>query len=94
MKEKKGLSENQIKYIVIVAMVIDHIAWGFLRERDLTFHAMHFIGRLTGPVMAYFLVEGYHHTRNLKKYILRLAVFALISWPAFSFLRRGELPFL
>jgi len=31
--------------------------------------------------MAFFVVEGYRHTSNLKKYLLRICVFALISMP-------------
>lgn len=88
----KSLNRNQLKYIVIVAMLIDHIAWGFVRMDSLLGQVMHFIGRLTGPTMAYFIVEGYFHTRDIKKYARRLAIFALISWPAFCFFEIGELP--
>ena len=79
-----GLNRNQLKYLVIVAMLIDHIAWGFVPLESVAGQVMHFIGRLTGPTMAYFLAEGYIHTRNKKKYGLRLGIFALISWVPFS----------
>ena len=86
------LNRNQIKYIVIVAMLIDHIAWAFVPTASALGQIMHFIGRLTGPTMAYFLVEGYTHTRNVKKYAIRLGIFALISWLPFTFFEYGTLP--
>ncbi len=65
-------------------MLIDHIAWLFVNPFSGKAFLMHFIGRLTGPVMAVFLAEGYIHTRDVNKYTLRLAAFAVISWPCFS----------
>lgn len=87
-----SLNRNQIKYIVIVAMLIDHIAWAFVPTESPLGQIMHFIGRLTGPTMAYFIVEGYLHTRSVKKYAVRLGIFALISWPAYTMFRSGSLP--
>lgn len=93
MKTKKKLwNRNQIKYIVIVAMVIDHIAWAFVPGDSLLAQIMHFIGRLTGPTMAYFLAEGYIHTKNVKKYVMRLGIFALISWVPFCLFEAQTLP--
>lgn len=41
--------------------------------------ALHIIGRLTAPIMWFFISEGYHYTHNIKKYLLRLGIFAVIS---------------
>ena len=37
------------------------------------------IGRLAFPIFAFVTVEGFFHTKNLKKYVKRLFIFALIS---------------
>ena len=90
MTERTGfLNRNQLKYLVIAAMLIDHIAWAFVPTASLLGQAMHIVGRLTGPTMAYMLAEGYHYTRNVKKYALRLGIFAVISWLPFSYFERG-----
>lgn len=86
------LNRNQIKYIVVVAMLIDHVAWAFVPTLSLLGQVMHFIGRLTGPTMAYFLYEGYTHTRDVRKYALRLGAFALVSWIPFSLFETGAWP--
>jgi hypothetical protein len=78
---KKGLSGNALKIIAIIAMTIDHVAWllfpGF--DMGLVPIIMHVIGRITAPVMMFFISEGYHFTRNRKKYLWRLLIFAAIS---------------
>ena len=84
---KATLSANWIKIIAIVAMTIDHIAWlvfpGY--SRDIIPIAMHIIGRITCPIMCYFIAEGYHHSKNIAKYTRRLFGFAFISHFAYVF---------
>lgn len=76
---EKGLTRAQLKYLAITAMVVDHTAWGFVEFMSPLGQIMHLFGRLTLPIMCFFVAEGYRHTSNLKKYILRMAVFALIT---------------
>lgn len=86
------MNRNQLKYLAAAAMVIDHIAWAFVPTASAAGVVMHFIGRLTAPVMAYFIAEGYCCTRNVKKYALRLGMFIPLSWAAFVYFEEGSLP--
>lgn len=72
-----GLSLNTLKTIAIFAMVIDHTAVIFLDPYHPLYAVMRFLGRITGPTMFFAAVEGYHHTRDLKKYLARLLFFAV-----------------
>ena len=46
---------------------------------------LHILGRLAAPIFWYMVAEGYHFTHNLKKYLLRLFIFAVISHFAYNF---------
>lgn len=84
---EKRLNANHLKIIAIIAMTIDHIAdllYPSFPAKPLPI-AMHIIGRLTAPIMWFFIAEGYHHTRDVKKYLLRLGIFAIISHFAYCF---------
>ena len=77
MNCKKGITAYQLKVIAIVAMTFDHIAWMWVPVVSLPGQCMHIIGRITAPVMCYLLAEGYIHTHDIRKYTLRLGLFAL-----------------
>lgn len=87
-----GMSAYVLKMIAILAMLIDHIAWAFVPIGSVLGQVMHLIGRLTAPIMCFFIAEGYYHTSNLKKYALRLGIFALISHIPFYYFMKGQLP--
>ena len=80
------MSSFTLKMIAIIAMLIDHI--GLAIDN----HTMRIIGRLAFPIFAFQLVIGYKYTKNLKKFIGRLLLFAIISEvPFFIFLRMNKL---
>lgn len=79
----RGFDGFTLKMIAIVCMVIDHVAWIFFSPTTTVASGrfwMHVVGRVTFPIMAFFISEGYHHTRNANKYLLRLAIFSAISF--------------
>ena len=85
--KQKGFNGNQLKLFAIIAMTIDHLTsviWpGYHYEWWII--ALHIIGRLTAPTMWFMIAEGYHYTRNVKKYITRLFLFAVVSHFAYNF---------
>ena len=76
------LDAFKLKWIAIIGMVLNHmvITWWEIIPMGLAF-PMYAAGGLTFPIMAYFVVEGYKHTSNLKRYMLRLFVVGLIAMP-------------
>ena len=84
---KKRLNANQIKLIAIIAMTIDHLTWAVWPGTQAVWYVfcLHIIGRLTAPIMWFFIAEGCHYTRNIWKYAGRLFLFALISHFAYNF---------
>ena len=85
------MNRNCLKYIAVAAMLCDHIALAFIGMDKPLGVAMRVIGRLTAPIMCYFLVEGFMYTRSKKNYGTRLFVFALVSQIPFSYFVTGKL---
>lgn len=79
-RKNTGLSALCLKYYAVIAMVIDHIAWWFVPTDSVLGYIMHIVGRTTAPIMCFFIVEGFHHTKNVKKYLFRMLIFSAISW--------------
>jgi hypothetical protein len=76
--EKKFKIETTSFSLHIMAMLFmlcDHL-WGTIVPGN---DWLTCIGRLAFPIYAFMIVEGYFHTKSLKKYVCRLLIFAVIS---------------
>lgn len=75
MNETKGVSSFSLHVLAMILMLCDHL-WAtlFPAQEWLTC-----IGRIAFPIFAFMIVEGYFHTSNIRKYLRRLFMFAVIS---------------
>ena len=86
------VSADVLKYFAVIAMTIDHIALVFVSPDSWIYYAMRLVGRMTAPIMSYFIAEGFRHTRNQWGYFRRIALLALISQPFYSAMIHGGIP--
>ena len=87
----KVIDRDWLKIIAIIAMTMDHVASAFFTNGSAIWLIFRIIGRITFPLMAYMLADGFTYTHDLKKYITRLFWFSLVSWFTFSFLETGSI---
>ena len=102
---KKGISQEGLKLIACVTMLLDHIGAtvvvrylqsipGFDPQVYLIYELLRTVGRLAFPIYCFLLVEGAAHTRDPKKYGMRLAIGVLLAEIPFdlAFSYTGRLP--
>ncbi len=81
-----GLTSNMLRILAMAFMICDHLWAKVVPGNDW----MTYVGRMTFPIFAFMISEGFIHTSNLKKYISRLLVFALISEIPFNLFYGGS----
>lgn len=85
MKKLKCLNATHLKIIAMVCMLLDHM-WATVVDGNLW---MTCVGRIAFPIFAFQVAEGYAHTKNFKKYLLRMFLFALISEIPYNLMAGG-----
>lgn len=81
-----GLTSNMLRILAMAFMICDHLWAKVVPGNDW----MTYVGRMTFPIFAFMISEGFVHTSNLKKYIFRLLGFALISEIPFNLFYGGS----
>ena len=79
------ISAAMLHIIAMTFMLMDHLWATLLPAQDW----LTCVGRLAFPIFAFMAVEGYFHTHSLKKYILRLLLFAVLSEIPFDLMYGG-----
>lgn len=78
-------------------MLLDHIGMIFSSQLTATvwgsvlYTVFRVLGRLTAPIMCFFLVQGFIYTHSKKQYAIRLAIFALLSQIPYALARKHSL---
>lgn len=78
-------------------MLLDHIGMIFSSQLTATvwgsvlYTVFRVLGRLTAPIMCFFLAQGFIYTHSKKQYAIRLAIFALLSQIPYALARKHSL---
>ena len=86
LEKLRILDGTSLKLIAMISMVFDHVG-------DMFFPGalwMRMIGRLAMPLFSFCIAEGYTHTKNKQRYLLRMGVFALVSEIPFDLAFEGR----
>lgn len=97
-----SFSRCQLKLLIAVTMVADHVGYMLVPVPQepsdlgmifcwLLYYVLRLVGRLTYPLVCFFLLQGMHHTHDRKKYLLRIFLFALFSEIPFDLAINGRL---
>lgn len=92
--KKSGISGSTVKLVALVFMLIDHIGVtivgagllgdGLSESRRSLYYLLRGMGRIAFPLFVFLLIEGFRYTRDNKKYLVRLLLFAFISETPFD----------
>lgn len=81
------MSSATLKWFALITMAFDHVGAVFFPDQAW----IRIVGRVSFPIFAFLLVQGFIHTKSRTKYISRLIVFAIISEVPYDLCLYGQL---
>ena len=86
MRKLKCLNASHLKMIAMACMLLDHM-WATVIPGNMWLTC---VGRIAFPIFAFQIAEGYAHTKNFKRYLLRMFLFALVAEIPYNLMTGGN----
>ena len=87
LRKMQFLDGTALKIIAMVSMVIDHVGDSFFPQQIW----IRAVGRIAMPIFAFCVAEGFIHTHDRGRYLLRMLIFGLISEIPFDLVTSGKI---
>lgn len=95
MREKLTINATTIKILAMLTMVLDHIGYIFYGKiPEIAYMVLRGFGRISFPLFAFCIAEGFYHTKNELRYFARVLIFALISEIPYNYFASGNVIYL
>lgn len=104
---KCGLTKTKLQILAMVAMLCDHVAKVIIYPVIISrysnnwlsnhsyilrmYDALVFLGKISFPIFAFFIVEGFFKTNNVYSYMKRLFLFAILAEIPYDLATSGKL---
>lgn len=86
-----NLDGSMLKWLALLTMLLDHIGAVFFRQGTMPYILCRSVGRISFPLFCFLLVEGFCHTGDVRKYIIRMTGFAFLAEIPFDLVFYGKI---
>ena len=83
-------SRDLLKLVAIIAMTADHVSTYLMEHGTIAYEVCQFFGNLTIVIMSYFIVQGLKYTHSMRRYAIRMLIWAVISQLPYYLLRHDS----
>ena len=83
-------SRDLLKLVAIIVMTADHVSTYLMEHGPIAYEICQFFGNFTIVIMSYFIVQGLKYTHSVRRYAIRMLVWAVISQLPYYLLRHDS----
>lgn len=83
-------SRDLLKLVAIIAMTADHVSTYLMEHGTIVYEVCQFFGNFTIVIMSYFIVQGLKYTHSVRRYAIRMLIWAVISQLPYYLLRHDS----
>lgn len=83
-------SRDLLKLVAIIAMTADHVSTYLMEHGTIAYEICQFFGNFTIVIMSYFIVQGLKFTHSVRRYAIRMLIWAVFSQLPYHLLRQDS----